>query len=58
MIIFCVYDLGDCAVRVWDEEAWIRWLGEWIVRLDVPILCGCEDHAKVAIVAASQGGCD
>ena len=58
MIIFCACDLGGRAVRVWDEDAWIRWPGEWIVRRDAAIICGCEEYAQVAMISAYQGGWD
>ena len=58
MIIFFACNLVGRAVRIWDEDDWIRRLGEWVVRRDAAILCGCEDHAHVSMIAASQGGCD
>ena len=58
VIIFCACDLGGCAVRIWEEDAWIRRPGEWVVRQDAEILRGCENHSQVAMVAASQGGWD
>ena len=58
MIIFCACDLGSCAVRIWDEDVWIRQLGEGVVRRDAVLLCWCEYHSHIAIIAASQGGWD
>ena len=40
----------------WDEDAQIWWTSEWISRRDVAIICGCDEHAYVAMIAASQGG--
>ena len=58
MIIFCACDLGGRAVRIWDEDAWIRRPGEGVVRRDAVVICGCEDHAQIAMISASQGGWD
>ena len=58
MIIFCDCNLGSCAVRFLDKDLWIRWPCEWIVRRDAEILYGFDDHAQVAMIAASQGGWD
>ena len=55
MIILYPCDLGGYSVRVWDEDACIRWSGEWVVRRNAAILYRCEDHAQVAMIAASQG---
>ena len=56
MIIFCAYDLGGRAVRIWDKDAWIRQPGEGVIRQDVVVLCRCEYHAQIAMIAATQGG--
>ena len=58
MIIFCAFDLGSCAVLVWNEDTCIRCLGEWIIRQYAEILFKCEDNSQVAMIAASQGGWD
>ena len=58
MIIFRTYDLGGRAVRIWDEDAWIRRPGEGVVWRDAVVLCGSEDHDQIAMISASQGGWD
>ena len=55
-MILCACELGGRAVRFWDEVAWIRRPGEGVVRQDTFVFCGCEDHAHIAMIAASQGG--
>ena len=58
MIIFCDCDLGGRSVQIWDEDVWIRWPGEWVVRRDAEIIYRCEDYDQVAIITAYQGGWD
>ena len=58
MIIFYACDLVGRAVRIWDKDAWLRQLGLGVVRRDMVLLCGREDHAQVSTIAAFQGGWD
>ena len=55
MYIFRAYNLGGHAGWIWDKDARVWWLSEWMGRRDVVILCRREYHAKVAMIAASHG---
>ena len=58
MRIFCICNLSGRAGWIWDKYARICWSFECIGRRDAVILCRCEYHAEVALIAASQGGWD
>ena len=58
MIIFYACDLCGRAVRVWDEDSWIRQPGEGVVRRDAVVLFLCGDHAYISMISASQGSWD
>ena len=58
MHIFHTCDLGIRAGWIWDDDDRIWWSCEWIGRRKGVILCRREYHAKVAMIAASQGSWD
>ena len=58
MRILQAYNLGGRASWIWDEDARMWWLCEWIGWCDAVILCRRDYHAEAAMIATSQGGCD
>ena len=43
--------------KIYNKDARVWWSSEWIGRSNAVILCRLEYHTKVAMIAASQGGC-
>ena len=58
MRIYRDCNLGGRAGWIWDEDARIWWLSEWVGRRNVVILCRREYHAEVAMISASEGSWD
>ena len=58
MCVFRACDMGGSAGWIWDEDARVWWSSELIGRHNAEILCRRDYHAKVAMIAAYQGGWD